>query len=180
MGRWFLIGFGCLVIMWWTSEARGEFKFYNLATRVGLDVVQSNDTRHFFVFQADVASLFSPRFRLELGGEWGRGDDLDETPIRVMGGGAFFKYLWPNESHSAFAYMGGGMGLSRVRRERLITNAIEHNTHVNLQIILIGMEKHLLKRRAKALFEVRWVLGEEEDATALRTSVGFGVNVGKP
>ena len=30
------------------------------------------------------------------------------------------------------------------------------------------------------LFEVRWVIGEEEDASALRTAVGIGFNIGKP
>lgn len=176
-GFWF--GLGCLVVLLLGSDAQAGFKLYNLTSKVGLDVVQANDTRRFYVLQADVLSLFSPRFRLELGGEMGSGADLDDTEIKVVGGGAFFKYLWPNEAHNAYAYMGAGLGLNRVRRERLITNAIEHQMQLNLHFILIGMEKNFLKGRAKALFEVRWVIGEEEDATALRTAVGIGVNIGK-
>ena len=105
---------------------------------------------------------------------------LDGTEIRVRGGGAFLKYRWPHESRLAFAYMGGGLGVNRVRRQRLITDVFEHNHQLALHFILMGMEKHLMKGRLKLLFEVRWVIGEEEDATALRSAVGFGINFGKP
>ena len=145
---------------------------------MGLDVVQANDTRHFYVFQADVATVFSKNLRLEVGAELGSGTDLDGTDIRVRGGGAFLKYLWPHKSGSAFAYMGGGLGVNRVRRERLIINEFQNEFQSALHFILVGMEKHLLRRKMKILFEIRWVIGEEEDASALRTAVGVGFNFG--
>ena len=162
------------------SRADAGFGVYNLASKVGLDVVQSNDTRRFLIVQADVATLFTPRLLLEVGAEFGSGRDLDDTQIRVRGGGAFIKYLWPHPSNQAFAYMGGGLGLNRIQRERLITDTLEHQNQFALHFILVGMEKHLHRGRLKILFEVRWVIGEEEDATALRSAVGFGVNFGKP
>ena len=162
------------------GSADAGFGIYSLSTKAGLDVVQSNDTRNFFVLQSDIATVFSTRMRLEVSAEMGSGTDLDETTIKVVGGGAFLRYMWPNESHTAFAYMGGGLGVNRVRREIVIVNTIEHEMQWNVQFILVGMEKHVMKGRLKALCEVRWVLGDEEDATALRVAVGFGVNFGKP
>ena len=103
-------GVGFFVLIVFASGAQAGFGLYNLATKVGLDVVQANDTRHFFVLQADIATVFTPNLRLEIGAEAGRGDDLDGTEIRARGGGAFLKYLWPHKSGTAFAYMGGGLG----------------------------------------------------------------------
>lgn len=176
--RWIVIG--CLFLLCTGADAQAGFGVYNVSTKVGLDVVQSNDTRHFYALQSDVATVFTPRLRLEVGGEWGSGTDLDDTEIRSIGGGAFLKYLWPNESKTAFAYMGGGLGLNQVRRQRLILNTYEYDMQLSLHIILIGMQKNLMKGRMSALFEVRWVIGEQEDATSLRTAVGVGMNFGRP
>ena len=164
----------CLI----TGGAHAGFGLYNFAAKVGLDVVQANDTRHFYAFQADVATVFSKNLRLEIGAEAGSGSDLDGTEIQVRGGGVFFKYLWPHKSGNAFAYMGGGLGVNRVRRERLIINEFQNEYQSGLHIILVGMEKHLLRRKMKILFEIRWVIGEQEDASALRTAVGLGFNFG--
>ena len=180
MVRTFSFFAGLIFMFFALGSAEAGFGIYSLSTKAGLDVVQSNDTRHFFVLQSDIATVFSKRMRLEVSAEMGSGMDLDETTINVIGGGAFLRYLWPNESHTAFAYMGGGLGINRVRREIVIVNTIEHEMHWNVQFILVGMEKHVMKGRLKALCEVRWVLGDEEDATALRAAVGFGVNFGKP
>jgi len=171
---------GLIILLSTVGGAEAGFGIYSLSTKTGLDVVQSNDARHFFVLQSDIATVFSKRMRLEVSGEVGSGTDLDETTIKVVGGGAFLRYMWPNESHTAFAYMGGGLGVNRVRRERVIVNTIEHEMQWNVQFILVGMEKHVMKGRLKALCEVRWILGDEEDATALRVAVGMGVNFGKP
>jgi hypothetical protein len=173
-------GVGFLVLIIFASSAQAGFKLYNLATKVGLDVVQANDTRHFFVLQADIATVFSPNIRLEIGAETGSGSDLDGTEIQARGGGAYLKYLWPHKSGTAYAYMGGGLGVNRVRRERLIINEFQNEYQAALHFILVGMEKQLLNRRMEILFEVRWVIGEEEDASALRTAVGIGFNIGKP
>ncbi len=173
-------GVGFFVLIVFASGAQAGFGLYNLATKVGLDVVQANDTRHFFVLQADIATVFTPNLRLEIGAEAGRGADLDGTEIRARGGGAFLKYLWPHKSGTAFAYMGGGLGVNRVRRERLITNKFQSEYQASLHFILIGMEKQLLRRKMEILFEIRWVIGEEEDASALRAAVGIGFNLGKP
>lgn len=169
-----LIGWGAIT----PSEA--GFGIYNLSTKVGLDVVQANDTRRFFVLQSDVATVFTKRLRLEIAGEMGSGTDLDGTEIDVVGGGSFLRYMWPNESQTAYAFMGGGFGLNRVRRYHIGFKEFQNDMQFTLHIILVGMEKHLMKGRLKALFEVRWVIGDEEDATALRTAVGIGVNFGKP
>ncbi len=175
-----LAGVGCFVLVLFSSSAQAGFGLYNLATKVGLDVVQANDTRHFFALQADIATVFTPNLRLEIGAETGSGSDLDGTEIQARGGGAFLKYLWPHKSGTAYAYMGGGLGVNRVRRERLIINEFQNEYQTSLHFILIGMEKHLLRRKVEILFEFRWVIGEEEDASALRTAVGIGFNLGNP
>ncbi|MBT3605802.1 MAG: hypothetical protein HOE48_14850 [Candidatus Latescibacteria bacterium] len=180
MFKRFLIVAGFWVCCVSVNRADAGFGIFSLSTKAGLDVVQSNDTRHFFALQSDVATVFSKRLRLELSGEIGSGTDLDGTPIKSVGGGGFLRYLWPNESMTAFAYMGGGLGLNRLKRKRLILDTFEHDMQLTLHFILVGMEKHAMKGRIKALIEVRWVLGDEEDATALRTAVGLGVNFGKP
>lgn len=177
MLRWHWLG--CLILFVCLSDAQAGFGLYNVATKAGLDVVQSNDARRFYVLQADVATIFSPRFRMEVGAEFGHGHAIDETSIRVMGGGAYFKYLWPHDAGAGYAYMGGGLGLNRLRRESVLTGEFLHDMQLSLHLILIGLEKHVKKGRLKGLFEVRWVIGEEEDATALRTAVGIGVNFGK-
>jgi hypothetical protein len=169
---------GLLVLLLAMGRADAGFGVHSLSTKAGLDVVQANDTRHFFALQSDIATVFSERMRLEVSGEIGSGTDLDGTRIKVVGGGGFLRYLWPNESHTAFAYMGGGLGLNRLRRRRLILDVFEYDMQLTVQFILVGMEKHLSKGRLKALCEVRWVLGDEEDATSLRAAVGFGFNFG--
>ena len=175
-----LAAVGIAIIMSVTSPAQAGLGLYSVATKVGLDVVQANDTRHFYIFQADIATLFSPNLRLEVAAEFGNGSDLDGTEIQVRGGGAFFKYLWPHKSGTAFAFMGGGVGVNRVRRERLIINEFQNEYQTSLHVTLVGMEKHLLRGKMKILLEIRWVIGEEEDASALRTAVGVGFNIGKP
>ncbi|MDP6039305.1 MAG: hypothetical protein QGG64_12200, partial [Candidatus Latescibacteria bacterium] len=55
----------CLI----SGSAHAGLGLYSLAAKVGLDVVQANDTRHFYVFQADVATVFSKNLRLEVGAE---------------------------------------------------------------------------------------------------------------
>lgn len=172
-------GVGFFVLMVFASGAQAGFGLYNLTTKVGLDVVQANDTRHFFVLQADIASVFTRNLRLEIGAEAGSGSDLDGTEIQARGGGIFLKYLWPHKSGTAFAYMGGGLGVNRVRRERLVPSEFQSEYQTALHFILIGMEKQLLNRKMEILFEIRWVIGEEEDASALRTAVGIGFNIGK-
>ena len=173
-------GIGFFVLMVFASGAQAGFGLYNLTTKVGLDVVQANDTRHFFGLQADIASVFTPNLRLEIGAEAGSGSDLDGTEIQARGGGVFLKYLWPHKSGTAFAYTGGGLGVNRVRRERLILSEFQSEYQTALHFILIGMEKQLLRRKMEILFEIRWVIGEEEDASALRAAVGIGFNIGKP
>ena len=177
MLRWQVLG--CLALFFCISDAQAGFGLYNVVTKTGLDVVQSNDARRFYVLQADVATVFTPRLRLEVGAEFGQGQALDETNIRAVGGGAYLRYLWPHDSGTGFAYMGWGLGLNRLRREALGTGAHSHEMQLSLHLILVGLEKHVMKGRMKGLFEVRWVVGEEEDATALRAAVGIGVNLRK-
>ena len=180
MLKWLIVCAGLGVFGSLIGKADAGFGIHSLGPKVGLDVVQSNDTRHFFALSADVATVFSKRMRLELMAETGSGTDLDGTDIKVVAGGAFLRYMWPNEARTAFAYMGGGLGVNRLRRKRLILDTFEYDMQLTLQFILVGMEKHLMKGRLKTLFEVRWILGDEEDATSLRAAVGFGVNFGKP
>ncbi|MDA0712037.1 MAG: hypothetical protein O3B73_17710 [bacterium] len=180
MLRWGSCFAAILVILLAVSTADAGFGVRNLALKAGLDVVQSNDTRHFFSLQSDIATVFSKRMLLEVSGEMGVGTDLDGSEIKVVGGGGFLRYMWPNASQTAFAYMGGGLGLTRVRRWLIGFQKFDNDMQTTLHLILIGMEKHLSKGRLKALCEVRWVLGEEEDGTALRAAVGLGVNFGKP
>lgn len=171
---------GLIIMLCSFNEAEAGLGIYSLSTKVGLDVVQSNDTRHFYVLQSDIATVFSKRLRFEVAGEIGSGTDLDGTDIDVIGGGGFLRYMWPNEAHTAFAYMGGGFGLNRVKRFHIGFQEFQTDMQLTMHFILVGMEKHLMKGRLKALCEVRWVIGDEEDATALRTAVGIGVNFGKP
>jgi len=171
---------GLAILFFWASPTQAGVGLYSVATKVGLDVVQANDTRHFYIFQADVATLFSPRLHVELAAEFGSGSDLDGTEIKVKGGGVFLKYLWPHKSGTAFAYMGGGLGVNRLTRERLIINELQNEYQTALHVTLVGMEKHLMRGKMKILLEIRWVIGEEEDASALRTAVGVGFDIGKP
>ncbi|MCZ6636157.1 MAG: hypothetical protein O7G87_22395 [bacterium] len=176
---WRRFFFGVVVVfLLETSPARAELGLYGLGGKIGLDVVQANDTRHFWVLQADVASVFTPRLHLDIAGEVGSGTDLDNSEIKVVGGGAYLKYLWPSKSRRAFAYMGGGFAVTRI--ERTVLGQIEHAKQLVMHLILVGMEKHAFRGRMKGIFEIRWVIGDEEDASSLRAAVGIGVNIKKP
>jgi len=169
-----------LLLVFLTTPARAGIGLYNVGAKFGLDVVQANDTRRTLVVQADIASLFGPKVRLELAGEVGHGTDLDGTGIRVLGWGAMARYLWANEKQNAFAYTGLGVGVSRFRRESLYSTAYLYQNDLMLHFVLVGMEKHVFHRRVKGIAELRWVLGDMEDASALRAAVGLGFILRKP
>ena len=172
--------FGVLVLCFvgGSQPAGAGFGIYGLGGKVGLDVVQANDTRQFYVFQAQIATVFTPRLHLDLVAEVGSGTDLDTTEIKVVGGGTYLKYMWPSKTRRAFAYMGGGIAVTRIRR--IVIGRPEHATQGVLHLILLGMEKHAFRGRMKGILEVRWIIGDEEDASSLRTAVGIGVNLRKP
>ncbi len=170
----------CLTSVLWAAGVWAGPGLHDVSAKVGLDVVEANDTRHFYVLQADVATLFSPKVRLELSGEMGRGADLNGTDIEVVGVSGVVKYLWANKRRTVFAFTGGGLGFSRFQRWRTIPNEVYHETDITLHYILVGLERHAFKGRVKGIFEVRLVLGSEEDASALRTAVGLGFVLKKP
>jgi len=171
---------GCLALALWTGTGWAGINLYNVAGKIGLDVVQGNDTRHFYLIQTDVATLFSPRVRLELSGEIGYGADLDGSNIQALGANGMIRYLWANKRGTAFAFTGGGVGVTRLRREPLFSENYAYDTDLTLQFVLIGMEKHVFNRRVKGILEVRLVLGDQEDASALRTAVGVGFILKRP
>ena len=171
---------GVFILLVGVGDTSAGFGLYSVGTKVGLDVVQANDTRHFYGAQADIATIFTPKLRLEVAGEMGYGRDLDDTKIRVIGGGLFFRYLWGSKSGKAFAYMGGGVGGTRIRRFSIVFNEYQHENQMVFHFIPLGMEKHVFQGRAKGIFEVRWVLGDAEDVSSLRVAVGIGLNIGKP
>jgi len=154
------------------------FGIYSVGGKVGLDVVQSNDTRQLFTLQADVASVFTPRLHLELAGESGNGADLDGTNIQVRGGNLILKYIWPNARRTAFAYLGFGFGVTRIRR--FLISSLVNTYQSTLHLVLLGMEKHTMQGRLKGFVEMRFIFSDIEDASSIRVAFGLGFNVKKP
>ena len=160
--------FGLLLAL--SPPAEAGIGLYALGPRVGKDVVSGDDTRTFFMFQADVATLFSPRVMLEIAGESGSGRDLSGRDVDVAGGSTVVKYYWVNRKKNAYAFTGGGLGVNRYRRYEAGAFRTQFDTSVHL--ILLGMERHVWDKTTKGVFEVRWLLGTVEGASALRVSLG--------
>jgi hypothetical protein len=139
---------------------------------VGKDVVSGDDTRTFFMFQADVAQLWSPRILLEVAGETGSGVDLAGQDVEVAGGSTIFKYYWVNKTKNAYAFTGGGFGVNRFRR--FLSGGFRTETDTSIHFVLLGMERHVFQKRAKGVLDIRWLIGNIEGASALR--VGLGVS----
>ena len=163
-----MISVGLLLAL--SSPTDAGFALYSLGPRVGKDVVNGDDTRTFFMFQADVATLFSPRVLLEIAGETGSGRDLSGRDVDVAGGSAVFKYYWVNKKKNAYAFTGGGLGVNRYRRFE--AGAFRTQLDTSVHFILLGMERHVWAKTTKGVFEVRWLLGNVEGASALRVSLG--------
>jgi hypothetical protein len=152
--------------------AQSQLGLYSFGPRVGKDVVSGDDTRTFWMFQADVAKLWSPRVLLEIAAEIGSGRDLAGKQVEVEGGSTIVKYYWVNKKKTAYAFSGGGLGVNRYRR--FLAGAFRTETDISIHIVVLGMERHVFQKRAKGVLDIRWLIGSVEGASALR--VGLGVN----
>jgi hypothetical protein len=152
--------------------AQSQLGLYSFGPRVGKDVVSGDDTRTFWMFQADVAKLWSPRVLLEFAAEIGSGRDLAGKEVEVEGGSTIVKYYWVNKKKTAYAFSGGGLGVNRYRR--FLAGAFRTETDISIHIVVLGMERHVFQKRAKGVLDIRWLIGSVEGASALR--VGLGVS----
>ena len=165
-----------LLTLLWGEPADAGIGLYNFGPRVGKDVVQGDDTRTFYMFQADISTLFSPRVLWEIAAETGSGRDLGGRDVEVVGGSTIFKYYWVNKRKTAYAFTGGGIGVNRFKRFEAGSFRTQYDTSVHW--VLLGMEKHL--KKAKGVLEVRWLLGSVEGASALRVSLGISYKIKTP
>ena len=156
--------------------ADARIGLFNAGPRVGKDVVQGDDTRTFYTIHADIATLFSPRVLWELSAETGSGRDLAGRDVEVVGGSSIVKYYWVNKRKTAYAFTGGGLGLNRYRRFE--AGAFRNQWNSSIHFVLLGMERHL--PRVKGVFEVKWLLGNIEGASALRVDFGISYKIKKP
>jgi hypothetical protein len=169
--RFTLVSVLALVLV--THSAVGaQLGLYNFGPRVGKDVVSGDDTRTFYMFQADIAQLWSPRILLEVGAETGSGRDLQGEDVEVTGGSTIFKYYWVNKKKTAYAFTGVGIGICRYRR--LFGGEFRTETDTSIHFVLLGMERHVFQKRAKGVLDIRGLIGNIEGASALR--VGLGVS----
>ena len=150
--------------------AQGQLGLYSFGAQVGKDVVSGDDTRTFWMVQADVARLWSPRVLIEIAGETGSGRDLAGQQVEVAGGSSIVKYYWVNKKKTAYAFSGGGLGVNRYRR--FLAGAFRTETDTSIHLVLLGMERHVFQKRAKGVLDIRWLLGTVEGASALRVGVG--------
>lgn len=155
----------------YAAPADAGIGLHTLGPRVGKDVVQGDDTRTFFIFQADIGTLFSPRVLWEVAAEAGSGRDLGGRDVDVVGGSSVFKYYWVNKRKTAYAYTGGGLGVNRYKRFE--AGRFRTQLDTSIHFILLGMERHVWAKTTKGVLEVRWLLGNIEGATSLRVSVGI-------
>ncbi|MBE84243.1 MAG: hypothetical protein CME21_16900 [Gemmatimonadetes bacterium] len=162
--------FVCLFCV--STPVHGGIGLHAFGPRVGKDVVQGDDTRTLFSFHADVGTLFSPRVLWEISGETGSGRALGGRDVNVVGGSTIFKYYWVNKRKTAYAYTGGGLGVNRYKR--FLAGSFRTQLDTSIHFILLGMERHVFQKKAKGIFEVRWLLGTVEGATALRVTLGVG------
>ena len=153
-------------------DVDAQLGLYNFGPRFGKDVVSGDDTRTFYMLQADVAQLWSPRILLEVAAETGSGRDLQGEDVDVSGGSIIFKYHWANRKKTAYAFSGGGIGVSRYRRK--LGGEFRTEIDTSFHFVLIGMERHVFQKRAKGVLDIRWLIGTIEGASALR--VGLGVS----
>lgn len=165
-----------LMLLFWSSSAEAKLGLHSFGPRVGKDVVQGDDTRTFYILNADIGTLFSPRVLWEVAAETGSGRDLGGRDVDVVGGSTIFKYYWVNKRKTAYAFTGGGMGLNRYKRFEAGRFRTQWNSSIHF--VLLGMEKHLT--HLKGIFEVRWLLGNIEGATALRVNVGISYKLKTP
>ncbi len=166
----FSVAYCAIILLVSIAPADAGLGLYSFGPRVGKDVVQGDDTRTLYTFHADVATLFSPRVLWEVSGETGSGRDLGGRDVDVVGGSSIIKYTWVNKKKTAYAYTGGGLGVNRYRRFE--AGAFRNQFDTSIHFIMLGMERHVLGDSAKGVFEVRWLFGNIEGATALRVSLG--------
>jgi hypothetical protein len=154
------------------SALDAQLGLQNFGPRVGKDVVSGDDTRTFWMFQADIAQLWSPRILLEVAAETGSGRDLQGENVEVAGVSTIFKYYWVNKKKNAYAFSGGGFGVNRYRR--FFGGEFRTETDTSIHFVLVGMERHVFQKKAKGVLDIRWLIGNVEGASALR--VGLGVS----
>ena len=155
--------------------------------RLGLDVVQSEDTRFLVGGQVDVGTLLGSNLHVEPNFEFGKGLDEQGKEKRVYSFNFALKYVLEEEKTRVFGYFSGEVGVNlfsavlfqgvAVNPQGQALSAVwSRKTAVrsSFNIVPIGLGRKLAQGRAQVFCELKIVLGQEDADSSFRVSAGVG------
>jgi hypothetical protein len=166
--------------------SRAEIGIRGAGGRVGLDVVQSEDTRFLVGGQVDIGTLLGSNLHVEPNFEFGKGLDERGEEKRVYSSNLALKYVLEEEKTRVFGYFSGEIGINifsavlfqgvAVGQQGQASPVWSRKTDVrpSLNMVPIGLGRKLAGGRAQAFCELKLVFGDEESDTSFRVSAGVG------
>lgn len=154
--------------------------------KIGLDVVQSEDTRFLIGAQVDIGTLLGSNLHMEPNFEFGKGLDERGEEKRVYSSNLALKYILEEEKTRVFGYFSGEIGINVfsavlfqgvvVGQQGQVSAVWSRKTDVrsSLNLVPIGLGRKLAGGRAQAFCELKLVFGDEESDTSFRVSAGVG------
>ncbi|MBI2951133.1 hypothetical protein HYY27_03515 [bacterium] len=174
----------CLIVFALPSHA--EIGIRGAGGRVGLDVVQSEDTRFLVGGQIDIGTLLSPSLHVEPNFEFGKGLDERGEEKRVYSFNLALKYVLEEEKTRVFGYFSGEVGVNVFsavlfqgvaagqQGQASVVWSRKTDVRSSLNVVPIGLGRKLARGRAQAFCELKLVFGDEESDTSFRVSAGVG------
>ncbi len=98
--------------IFWSLPSHAEIGIRGAGGKIGLDVVQSEDTRFLVGVQIDVGTLLSPSLHVEPNFEFGKGLDERGEEKRVYSSNLALKYVLEEEKTRVFGYFSGEIGVN--------------------------------------------------------------------
>ncbi|OGG47165.1 MAG: hypothetical protein A3F84_11660 [Candidatus Handelsmanbacteria bacterium RIFCSPLOWO2_12_FULL_64_10] len=172
--------------IFWSLPSHAEIGIRGAGGKIGLDVVQSEDTRFLVGVQIDVGTLLSPSLHVEPNFEFGKGLDERGEEKRVYSSNLALKYVLEEEKTRVFGYFSGEIGVNvfsavlfqgvAVGQQGQMSTVWSRKTDVrsSLNVVPIGLGRKLAGGRAQAFCELKLVFGDEESDTSFRVSAGVG------
>jgi hypothetical protein len=170
-----------------SRPARAGIGIRSLGGRVGLDVVQSEDTRTVMGCQVDLGTLFGSNLHVEPSFEHGKGGDVRGEEKRVSSFNVALKYVLEDEKTRAFAYFSGEIGVNlysavlfqgidldpKTGLDRAVWTRVK-DARSSFNLVLLGLGRKIARNRMHVFSELKFVLGEVDSDTSFRVSAGIG------
>ncbi|MSS73698.1 MAG: hypothetical protein EXS64_19755 [Candidatus Latescibacteria bacterium] len=180
----FLAGAGVLVF---ALPSHAGVGIRGVGGRLGLDVVQSEDTRFLMGGQVDVGTLLGSSLHVEPNFEFGKGLDEQGEEKRVYSFNFALKYVLEEEKTRVFGYFSGEVGMNIFSavlfqgiavspQGQALSPVWSRKTDVrsSFNIVPIGLGRKLARGRAQVFCELKLVLGQQDADSSFRVSAGVG------